>query len=208
MRSPKTFIPKSPQNHPACFVAEPLRLSRRTPSTSSSSLSPRLAFGDDLANPLNLSSGFTLLEVLVVLGIFTILGTLGLIASMDMYRGFAFRNDRDMLVTVLQKARSESINNICIGTSCTAGQPHGIALEEGRYIVFQGTSSTTRDTSVDEIIRTQYGALVVGTGSRTEVVFKQLSGDVAATGTITLIDTALHTSVVSISSEGRVSWSN
>ena len=229
MRSLRTFI-HNPPTDPACVVVRrealmPMRFSHRTRSTPPSPHFPRLAFGSNLqgykrkqrglapfeagrASRPSRRMGFTLLEILVVLGIFSILGALGLIASMDMYRGFAFRNDRDMLVNLLEKARNESINNICISASCTGGQPHGVRVAANQYVIFQGPSYALRDTTADEFVATQYRALTIGAGSLSEVVFKQLNGDVATAGTITLLDGMGHASVVSMSGEGRISWTN
>lgn len=153
-------------------------------------------------------AGFTLLEVLVVMGIMTILGGFALIVSMDAYRGFAFRAERDMLISVLHKARSQSMNNVCLGTGCTDGKPHGVHVETGQYVIFQGASYATRDSAVDEVIVASNGAASISPLSLSNVMFTQLSGVATPVGTIGLIDTAGHISTTTINSEGQISWSN
>lgn len=156
----------------------------------------------------NNATGFTLLEVLVVIGIMTMLGGFALIVSMDVYRGFAFRTERDMLVSVLYKARNQSMSNVCLGAGCIDGSPHGVYVSTGQYVIFQGTSYATRDTAVDEVIVASNAAASIAPHSLSEVVFTQLSGIASPVGTIGLIDTAGHVSTTTINSEGQISWSN
>lgn len=154
-----------------------------------------------------LSRGFTLIEILVVIAIFTMLGGMALVVSMESYRGYAFRNERDMIVALLQKARSESMSNVCLGTSCTGGRPHGVYLQTGSVVIFQGPNYASRDSAVDETITSRYAAASTTPGSFTEVVFTQLSATTTATST-TLRDDAGHVSVISIHSEGGITWTN
>ena len=151
--------------------------------------------------------GFTLIEVLVVIGIFAMLGAISLIISLDSYRGYMFRNERDTLITSLQKARSQSVNNVCYGT-CTNGRPHGVAFSPSQTIIFQGASFALRDVSADEVMNRSYNAVSVTPGSLGEVVFAQLSGDVATPGYVTITDGLAHTSTTTISSNGQISWTN
>jgi len=60
-----------------------------------------------------------------------IITAFGLVMNMNAFRGFSFRNDRDTMVAALQKARSQAINNICLGTGCTDGKPHGVYFIKG-----------------------------------------------------------------------------
>src|SRR3989344_9280246 len=57
-------------------------------------------------------TGFTLTEILVVVGIFALLMSFSLVVSLDIYRGDSFRAEQDFVISILQKARSQSINNI------------------------------------------------------------------------------------------------
>jgi hypothetical protein len=77
--------------------------------------------------------------------------------------------------------------------------------------LFQGNSldDTPENSSHDQIINASYPLNFsfnpIGTPS---VVFKQLSGDVASAVTITISDNYHHTSVITINTEGRISWTN
>ncbi|HEY9585496.1 MAG TPA: prepilin-type N-terminal cleavage/methylation domain-containing protein [Candidatus Paceibacterota bacterium] len=150
-------------------------------------------------------AGFTLIEILVVVALLATISGFGLIVGMDSYRGYAFRADRDTLVSLLQRARSQSINNICIGASCTNGKPHGVFIDatSGQYILFQGAAYATRDSVVDEV--TGVSPLVKHSGL-TEVVFAQLSGDASSTGDIILSGTAGQVSTTSVNAVGQIAW--
>ena len=151
--------------------------------------------------------GFTIIEILVVIGIFAMLSAISLIVSLDSYRGYMFRNERDLVVTSLQKARSQSVNNVCYGT-CVNGKPHGVAFSPVQTIIFQGTSFALRDISADEVMKRSYDAVSITPGSLGEVVFAQLSGDVTTPGYVTITDGTAHTSTTTISSNGQITWTN
>lgn len=154
--------------------------------------------------------GFTLIEVLIVIGIMTLLGGVALIVSMDNYHAYAFRAERDTLVSLLQKARSQSMSNICLGAvgSCTNGKAHGVYVSAGQYVIFQGQTYGTRDGAVDEIYPVQGVDVKTKSGSLTEVVFSQLSGDVLVPGYITLLNSDGHVSTTTITSQGAITWTN
>ena len=149
---------------------------------------------------------FTLLEVLIVMAIFIMVAGFGLFVSLDTFRGYSFRNERDVVVSVLNKARSQSINNMCFGTSCTDGKAHGVYFGvAGNYVVFQGASYATRDTALDEVVAASHkGATVTGTS---EVVFAPLSAVVASPATITVTADS-HSSVITVGTEGQVVWTH
>ena len=150
-------------------------------------------------------AGITLVEILIVIALFAFVGGSALIISMDSYRGFSFRNERDVIISALQKARSQAINNMCFGASCTDGKAHGLHVASPNLTLFQGGSYSVADP-LNEVISANNNSAVLS--GLTDVVFAQLSGDVASPGTITVTDTSLHTSSITINSEGRITWTN
>ncbi len=158
---------------------------------------------------LNYESGFTLIEVLVVIGILIFLTGLTALMSLDSYRGYSFRSQRDNVISVLQKARGQAMNNVCLGSSsdCSGGRPHGVHFSSGQYIIFQGNSlADTAEDDQDQKINADYP--LIFSPATPEVVFKQLSGDASSPLTITVSDDYGHNSEISINSEGRISWTN
>ena len=154
------------------------------------------------------AAGFSLLEILMVIGLLAVVGVLGLFMSMDSFRGYAFRNERDTIISVLQKARSQAVSNVCLqGTvpACTDGQPHGVHFLAGQYIIFQGNVYVSGNSLNQVIVSNNPNAAVAG---MTDVVFSQLSGEAAPAGNITVSDSFGHTSVISINSAGQITWTN
>lgn len=145
--------------------------------------------------------GLTLIEVLIALGIASVLFGVGLVMTLSDYRATNARHEIQTIVTLLQTARSAAINNI-------DGSAHGVVIHPpehpSSYVVFAGSSYAER-TSADVI--DQSYAVDVGEGSMGEVVFAARSGAVASSGAIVLVDSARNASTtISINAEGRISW--
>ena len=76
-----------------------------------------------------MNRGFTLIEMVTVIGIFAILGGSLLFIDMNSFRGDSFRAERDSLITSLQTARAESLNNV-------NQSKHGVFIESSGYTFF------------------------------------------------------------------------
>ena len=147
-------------------------------------------------------NGFTFLEILVVMGMFALVAGFALFVSMETYRGSNFRSDRDLLVAALQRARAEAMNNICLGT-CADGKPHGVHIQSDKYVVFQGSVYDSSDANNAAF---QSTVTSTKTPATLDIIFSQLSGTTTATA-VTLTGSG-HTSVISIGSEGQITWTN
>jgi len=140
----------------------------------------------------NLSAGFTTIEIMVAIGLLVMMLGLGLFLSMDIYRGSSFAAERDILISILQKARNQSVNNI-------NGAPHGTYVDSDGYKLFQGPSYA----GATEVLTFPRDPKMTISGD-TEFVFDQLTGDTTA-GTISLTGQGKTIDIV-INSEGRISW--
>ena len=56
-------------------------------------------------------TGFTLIEVLVVIGLFSLLAAIGLTFSFDSYRNYLFRSEYTSVINIMSQARNRAINN-------------------------------------------------------------------------------------------------
>jgi prepilin-type N-terminal cleavage/methylation domain-containing protein len=74
------------------------------------------------------ANGFTLLEVLIVIGLLAIVATMGISFGLHTHSGFTSKNDEDLVIAVLQKARSQSMAGVCLGSACTGPLPHGVHI--------------------------------------------------------------------------------
>ncbi len=142
-----------------------------------------------------------MLEVLVVMGIFVLGSGFALLFSLETLRGTTFRGDRDLFVSLLQRARAQAINNVCIST-CTEGKPHGVAVVGNTYVLFEGNSYASRTTASDSVFES---SRAVARAGDTEVLFGQLTGTTSVQKLFTLSD-AERTSVVTVEINGRIHW--
>ncbi len=146
--------------------------------------------------------GFSLIEILVVMGMLMIVGGFTAAMGYGSFRSGAFYGEQGILISALQKARAAALNNI-------RESPHGVAvfpaLHPGSYVVFEGTSyAAVVDHSKDEVLGSLY-PVTVSPGSA-EVVFAQLSGNANYSGDIVLHDPVRGVyATTSVNSEGRIS---
>lgn len=151
-----------------------------------------------------IASGFTLVETTLVLGMLAIVGSLALFVSMQSYSGYSFHATDQLLVTMLQKARSQALAGVCIGVGCSSSVPHGVHVAQNELVLFEGSAYNSADPA-NVYVPLQNPNITFG--GMSDVVFTQLTADVALPGTITFADTAGHLSTVTLGAEGQISWS-
>jgi prepilin-type N-terminal cleavage/methylation domain-containing protein len=156
---------------------------------------------------MNGKAGYSLMEIIVVLGILGVIAAFSLFASVDMFRSYLFRGERDIFISNFQKVRSRAMNNICLGGVCTDGKPHGVHIEADSYTLFQGAAYNPSD-SINEQFEINDNAMITGSTIPLDIVFSQLSGDATPEGSVTIADDAGHSSTVTINAEGRIFWTN
>jgi prepilin-type N-terminal cleavage/methylation domain-containing protein len=139
--------------------------------------------------------GFTLIEIIVVIAIFTMIMSLGLFMTFDTYRGFSSRSERDTVVSLLTSARSAAMANI-------NQTSWGICYIAPNYITFRGTTCTA-GAATNIAVPTGGGVAVAGL-YLPGVVFTQLSG--TTTATTTTITQNGRTSTITVNYEGTITW--
>jgi prepilin-type N-terminal cleavage/methylation domain-containing protein len=149
-------------------------------------------------------NGFTLIEILVVVGIIGLILSMGLITSFDSYRGYTFRSERAVLVSTLEKARSRAMANMFETV-------HGVCYIAPNYIIFRGPDCIP-GSSTNEIISGNSAVSVAGLSDTDTVVFEQLSGNLIPelpfpTDEIQITVTQDNrTSIIKINNEGTINW--
>ena len=111
--------------------------------------------------------GFTLIEILVVLGILAVIAGSGLAFTLDSYRGYLFRSEYTTVTHMLAKARSRAINNF-------NESAHGLKILGDQYVLFVGGDYATSDSDLQEIFPRNTALSVAG---EDEIVFEQLTGN-------------------------------
>lgn len=138
--------------------------------------------------------GFTLLELLVVIGITVALATVALPIGANLLQSYTLNAERDSFVTLLEGARDAALAN--------ANQSaHGIEILPGSYTVFTGQTYATRTASNDELSARSSTVAVAGP---TEVVFQPLSGRTAAAAFT--LSSGSGSLTVTINSDGQIDW--
>lgn len=155
--------------------------------------------------------GISLIEIIIVIGLFGVVASLGTFVSITDFQNNSFRDERDLLVIALEHARALAMHNICEGI-CTDGKAHGVHIETNagvisQFIIFQGTLYNKNNPSNIIIeVGKNFSKIITLTGP-TDIYFQQLSGSADPT-TFTLSDNLTHSSIVSINDEGQISWTN
>ena len=138
--------------------------------------------------------GFTVMEVLVALGLLAVLFAFTAPIVANNYRRYQLTSEKQQVVTLLQKAREEAMSNV-------ASRSHGFSVQSSTYVIFAGTSYAMRDFSMDQIYPRNTAISVTGT---TEFVFSALVGT-PVSSSLYLNDPPLIASI-SINGEGRIDY--
>ena len=136
-----------------------------------------------------------MIEILVVIGILTVVFGFVLGTGFNFYSGQALISERDSMVSVLRTARSQALNN-------TDESNHGIYIGADQYILFEGGSYAARNQDFDSNFPRSKGLTISGL---TEIVFNSPQGDSTASGTIT-ISNSLGTAKITLNNEGGIDW--
>jgi len=158
--------------------------------------------------------GFTLVELLITLGLLTAIAGFGLVMSMDGYKQYALRSETDIIASMLQKARSQSMNNI-------NEKRHGVHVfldpdsHQLTYVLFAcvGCISYPGPSTSDLPIAAWYHASIKNPALPFDVVFDQLTGCLSTTASACLADSITITvkqdstnENIIINREGAISW--
>jgi len=119
------------------------------------------------------SSGFALIEIIVVIAVTTGLFAIGSFVDTNMTSRRSLSSEQAILVLVLQKARNQAMNNIY-------ASPHGIHIEDDSYVIFREFPYHESNLTNETIPRNNN----FDDGDDFEVIFTQLSGEPNHTGQI------------------------
>lgn len=141
--------------------------------------------------------GFTLVELLVVVGITTTLLGSALFMGIDSYKRYAFHAEQQVVVSVLEKARSRSLNNI-------QQSAHGVCFKGSHYVIFQ--DACVANGPANEYIPAN---MFIARQSHFDTLFPTiLFGQVTATVSPTTIEIrdGIRVANIVINYEGTITW--
>ena len=140
-------------------------------------------------------TGFTLVEVILVLALFGALLGIGLPIGVDSYKSYLLTAETRTLVSFLRRAQNFSLAN-------TREASHGLFIDSSRFVLFQGSSYAGRNATYDEVY---LRSSVVTVSSTPEIVFTPLSGIPMSSTTITLSN-GLSSQAITVNAGGAFLW--
>ncbi len=125
--------------------------------------------------------GFSIIEILIVLGIMAILTGITFSVFSSVKKAQALEKDRDSIIEVLRQARSQTLS------SKNASQ-YGVHITSSQITLFTGTSYSVGNSSNQDFILQGSDTIVTIslTGGGSDVVFNRLTGETNQNGTITI----------------------
>jgi prepilin-type N-terminal cleavage/methylation domain-containing protein len=154
-----------------------------------------------MANDVRSVSGFTLIEVLVVMSMLVIVAAFTLLQNIAGFKSSTVSSATYLLVTALQKARAQAQNGICIGISCIEPVAHGVHITSTQLIIFQGTSFTATDSGNEYV---NLPAKDLSVSGLTDIVFLPYSANAVYVGTTLLSDSSGHFASTTVEGSGGI----
>ncbi len=137
--------------------------------------------------------GFSLLEALLIAGIIGVLAAAIAPFTFPSSARDELAASAESLVAALRQAQLSSL-------AVTHASTHGVHLEAGRFVLFEGANYASRNPAFDLITTLPPGVTL--TSALTDIVFDKFTGKTNAAGTITL-STAGASRLITINSLGR-----
>ena len=155
---------------------------------------------------INKNFGFTLVEILIVIALFTMIAVLIPMIDPAVYTRQLLHNEQKELITTLYHARSQAMNTICLSIICTGNLSYGLHIEHNQYTLFQGIVYDPLDQN-NQITLLDNNTHAYGIS---DVVFIEFSGDTytspATSSTIMLLTSDGKISTTSIGRDGQINW--
>jgi prepilin-type N-terminal cleavage/methylation domain-containing protein len=139
--------------------------------------------------------GFTLIEILIVIGVLAIIVASATPLTLDFYNSRQLDLYEQGLVQKLRQAQTKAMET-------ENDSDFGVYLTSNEYVLFQGSSYSGRDTNLDETIDLPDNLEVTGMD---EIIFDKLSGKPSQTREITL-KIGAEKETLSINEVGMVSY--
>ncbi len=139
-----------------------------------------------------MNKGFSLIEIIVVIGVVAVVIGFGVVTDLSAFRRDTFQTEEAKIVSILQKARSRAMSNIY-------DTNHGVCYIAPNYVIFKGNTCTTGDSiPANTDISSNGGTLFPA------IVFNRLSG--TTTGATIHITDGIKSDDIMINNEGTINW--
>jgi len=151
------------------------------------------------------TTGLTLIELLIAVGIIAVLGTLGALALIN-YRSYSILGlQQQEIVAALRDAQNRSINQ-------ENGRPWGVHFENpssgsGFYALFASSTYNSVDINSTTTLNSAIVFLDPSSGNSKDIIFSAITGLPSATNSITIALSVNNSvsSTISINANGQIS---
>ena len=151
----------------------------------------------------NLGEGFTLIEVLIVIGVMALLVGLSSLSLVSFGKGSELDSARTSVVQALRESQSNSLANL-------GNNPWGVHFEANKVVIFQDTGSGYNPgDSVNNRTKVMPKGVTISwslTGGTDYLMFDKGLGTTLNNGTVTITSTANTTATVTINKEGMIDF--
>ena len=126
------------------------------------------------------SRGFSFIEIIVVIAIFSLIATVGLQSFSLFKKNLDLNAATDTAVSLLSQARSKTV-------AAEEGAQYGVHFESGAMVSFAGTSYIPGAIGNEQFFlpTTVEMATIAVSGGGSDVIFEKLTGETTRDGTIT-----------------------
>ena len=114
--------------------------------------------------------GFTVVEMLIVIGILAVIFSIGGPIAWNFYLDYQFDSEFNLLTALLRNARNLSMVN-------HNESSHGLYIDSSSFVVFQGQNYASRVVSLDKSFPRNAAISITGPN---ELVFAALSGQTSS----------------------------
>jgi prepilin-type N-terminal cleavage/methylation domain-containing protein len=146
---------------------------------------------------------FTLIELLIVIGVMGLLVGLSSLSLVSFGKGSELDSGRTTVVQALREAQSDSLANL-------GNNPWGVHFETNKVVIYQDTGSGYNPADIANNRTKLFPKGVVAswnlTGGTNYLLFDKGLGTTLNNGSITISSTANTTATITINSEGMIDY--
>ena len=149
---------------------------------------------------MRLKSGFTILELALVVAIIAVLSVIVINTFINFRKNQALEKDTEIVVQVLEQARNQTL-------SSKNSSVYGVHFTAPKITLFKGSSYVANDSNNRDFVLSSTDTIltIFLTGAGVDVIFNRLTGETSQDGTVTVSSPGLsRTKTVTIYKTGVV----
>lgn len=140
------------------------------------------------------TKGFTILELMLIIGILVVILSLGLPITFDFYKNYQLQAEGEKFISLLETTRNSSMINL-------NQLPHGVYRDNDNFVIFEGNNFAARNQSQDQNFPR---AKIISVAGPDEIIFNPLSGQAISSAFI--FNNGTKSFNVYVNQEGQINW--